>query len=166
MAARRTPKPLDLAPIVKARMEAKGISANALEQLVGGAVTRQTIGTFISGGTQMGNWTRFARTGRVAIAGTFVAVIVVQFAMLFFGGVGATAFGQSDFAELLVQLGLLGAGLFLLVANLWTTNDNTAYAFGLAGAELFNKSDKRPFIIAGVILGIIIAIITSREWDR
>ena len=30
-------------------MEAKGISANALEQLVGGAVTRQTIGTFISG---------------------------------------------------------------------------------------------------------------------
>ncbi|MFP7761439.1 cytosine permease [Marisediminicola sp. LYQ85] len=127
---------------------------------VGAALTIM-IGTFISGGTQMGNWTRFARNGSVAIAGTFVAVIVVQFAMLFFGGVGATAFGQSDFAELLVQLGLLVAGLFLLVANLWTTNDNTAYAFGLAGAELFNKSDKRPFIIAGVILGIIIAIINA-----
>jgi NCS1 family nucleobase:cation symporter-1 len=49
-------------------------------------------------------------------------------------------------------------GFSLLTFNLWTTNDNTAYAFGVAGAELANRNDKRPFIIIGVIVGIALAV--------
>jgi len=123
-----------------------------------GAAITLMIGTFVSGGTQIGNWTRFARSGRIALIVTAVSVLLGQFAMLFFGSVGATAFGQGDFAELLVQLGLIGPGLVLLVANLWTTNDNAAYAYGVAGSELFGKADKRPFVIAGTVLGIVIAV--------
>jgi len=123
-----------------------------------GAAITLMIGTFVSGGTQIGNWTRFARSGRIALVVTVVSVLLGQFAMLFFGGVGAAAFGQGDFAELLVALGLIGPGLVLLVANLWTTNDNAAYAYGVAGSELFGKPDKRPFVIAGTVLGIAIAV--------
>jgi len=45
-----------------------------------------------------------------------------------------------------------------MVLNLWTTNDNTAYAFGVAGAEFFNVPTKKPFIIGGIVIGIILAI--------
>ncbi|WP_369055213.1 cytosine permease [Kineococcus terrestris] len=123
-----------------------------------GVALTAMIATFVSGGTQMGNWTRFARSGRTAFVSTAVCVLLAQFAMLAFGGVGAAAFGQADYAELLVQLGIVGAGLLLLVLNLWTTNDNTAYAFGVAGAELFERPDKRPFVVGGVVLGIAIAV--------
>jgi len=126
--------------------------------LSAGAAVTLMIGTFVSGGTQIGNWTRFARSGRIALVVTAASVLVGQFAMLFFGGVGAAAFGQGDFAELLVMLGLIGPGLVLLVANLWTTNDNAAYAYGVAGSELFGKPDKRPFVVAGTVLGIAIAV--------
>ncbi|QNG20487.1 cytosine permease [Rhodococcus triatomae] len=123
-----------------------------------GAAISMMIGTFISGGTQMGNWTRFGRTAAGTAGLVAGAVVVVQFAMLFFGGVGAISYGIADFAELLLAMGLVAVALVLLVANLWTTNDNTAYAFGVAGAELFERNDKRPFVVGGVVLGIVLAI--------
>lgn len=116
------------------------------------------IATFISGGTQVGNWARFStpkiRTFWLLVAG----VGLIQGAMLFFGGVGTAAFGIADFAELLLSMGLIGVGLFLIVANLWTTNDNAAYAYGVAGAELFDKDDKRPFVIGGTAVAIVLAV--------
>ncbi|CAM3704016.1 cytosine permease [Occultella aeris] len=123
-----------------------------------GAAITMMIGTFISGGTQIGNWTRFAK-GAVAVFGlTFGAVLIVQFAMLFFGGVGSAAFGESDFVTLLLGMGIAGGALFLLVTNIWTTNDNGAYAFGVAGSELFGRANKRPFIVGGVIISIALAL--------
>ncbi|MCP2330403.1 cytosine permease [Actinoalloteichus cyanogriseus DSM 43889] len=125
-----------------------------------GVATALTImvGTFVSGGTQVGNWTRFARRPRHAFAAALVAFLVAQTLMLFFGAVGAVVYGEPDFAAVLIQLDLLVLGLLLLVANLWTTNDNAAYAFGVAGAELFGVNDKRPFVIGGVLLGILLAV--------
>ncbi|MFI6426409.1 cytosine permease [Promicromonospora sp. NPDC050880] len=116
------------------------------------------IATFISGGTQVGNWARFSTPKIRTFWLLLVGVGLIQGAMLFFGGVGTAAFGIADFAELLLSMGLIGVGLFLVVANLWTTNDNTAYAYGVAGAELFDKDDKRPFVIGGTVVGIILAV--------
>lgn len=135
------------------------LAVEGLGGLSAGAAITMMISTFISGGTQIGNWTRFARTGRIALITTLVAVLVVQFAMLFFGGVGAAAYGEGDFVELLVVLGFIGPALLLLIANLWTTNDNTAYAYGVAGSEFFGKPDKRPFIVGGTIIGIALAVL-------
>lgn len=116
------------------------------------------ISTFISGGTQVGNYARFFRSGQIALIATLVSLVIVQFAMLFFGGVGAAAFGIGMFDELLLALGLIGPALILLIANLWTTNDNTAYNYGVAGSELFGKPDKRPFIVVGTAIGIALAM--------
>ncbi|WFP16394.1 cytosine permease [Citricoccus muralis] len=128
------------------------------EMTAGLAITLM-IGTFVSGGTQIGNWSRFDRgsTARV-FALTAAAVILVQFGMLFFGGIGAAAFGEADFVTLLMTMGMVGAAVVLLVANLWTTNDNAAYAFGVAGAELFERPSKSPFIIGGVAISIVLAL--------
>lgn len=127
------------------------------EMTVAVAVTA-IVGTFASGGTQAPNWTRFARTPGEGIAASALAFFVGELLMIFFGGIGALAFGIGDFVEVLFALNLVGWGLVFLVANLWTTNDNTAYNFGVAGAELFNAPTKKPFVIGGVIIGTLLAM--------
>lgn len=122
-----------------------------------GLAITMMIGTFISGGTQIGNWTRFARSARAAFFMCLGVLLVIQSAMLLFGGIGAIAYDEPDFTALLFTIGLAGLGVLMLTFNLWTTNDNTAYAFGVAGAELFGKNDRRPFIIGGVIIGTALA---------
>ena len=116
------------------------------------------VGTFASGGTQAPNWTRFARTPLSGFWACLVAFLVGELLMLFFGAIGALAFGEGDFVLVLYQLGLVGWGLVFLVANLWTTNDNTAYNFGVAGAEIANSRSKKPFVIGGVVLGTLLAV--------
>jgi cytosine permease len=116
------------------------------------------VGTFASGGTQAPNWTRFAKTPTSGFWACIVAFLVGELLMLGFGAIGALAFGEGDFVLVLYQLGLVGWGLVFLVANLWTTNDNTAYNFGVAGAEIANSRSKKPFVIGGVILGTLLAI--------
>lgn len=116
------------------------------------------VGTFASGGTQAPNWTRFARTPLQGFSTAALAFFVGELLMIFFGGIGALAFGIGDFVEVLFALNLVGWGLVFLVANLWTTNDNTAYNFGVAGAELFNANTKKPFVIGGVIIGTLLAM--------
>ncbi|MGY1724762.1 cytosine permease [Blastococcus sp. SYSU DS0533] len=116
------------------------------------------VGTFASGGTQAPNWTRFARTPSAGFWACVVAFLIGELLMLGFGAIGAISFGEGDFVLVLYQLGLVGWGLVFLVANLWTTNDNTAYNFGVAGAEIANSRSKKPFVIGGVVLGTLLAI--------
>jgi cytosine permease len=116
------------------------------------------VGTFASGGTQAPNWTRFARTPRQGFATAAAAFFVGELLMIFFGGIGAIAFGIGDFVEVLFALNLVGWGLVFLVANLWTTNDNTAYNFGVAGAEFFDSPTKKPFVVGGVAIGTVLAM--------
>lgn len=116
------------------------------------------VGTFASGGTQAPNWTRFARTPTQGFSAALIAFFIGELLMLFFGAIGAIAFGQPDFVLVLFDLGLVAWGLIFLVGNLWTTNDNTAYNFGVAGAEVANSRSKRPFVIGGVIIGTLLAV--------
>ncbi len=139
--------------------EAGGLGAivGTGEVTVAVAVTA-IVGTFASGGTQAPNWTRFARTPGQGLGATAIAFFLGELLMIFFGGIGALAFGIGDFVEVLFALNLVGWGLVFLVLNLWTTNDNTAYNFGVAGAELFNANTKKPFVIGGVVIGTLMAI--------
>jgi len=116
------------------------------------------VGTFASGGTQAPNWTRFARTPSAGFWACLAAFLVGELLMLGFGAIGALSFGEGDFVLVLYQLGLVGWGLVFLVANLWTTNDNTAYNFGVAGAEIVNSRSKKPFVVGGVVLGTLLAV--------
>jgi cytosine permease len=134
------------------------ISSNATGEMTVAVAVTAIVGTFASGGTQAPNWTRFARTPGQGLGASALAFFVGELLMIFFGGIGALAFGIGDFVEVLFALNLVGWGLVFLVANLWTTNDNTAYNFGVAGAELFNAPTKKPFVIGGVIIGTLLAI--------
>ncbi len=116
------------------------------------------VGTFVSAGTQAPNWTRFARSGSQAMWACLIAFLLGNGLMILFGAIGAITFGEGDFVLVLYQLGLVGWGLFLLFGNLWKSNADTAYAFGVAGAELFERPRKVPFIIGGSIIGTLLAL--------
>ncbi|MHA2788014.1 cytosine permease [Corynebacterium sp. S7] len=116
------------------------------------------VGTFVAAGTQVPNWTRFARSGRDAVFACLIGFLVGNGLMIFFGAIGAITFGEGDFVVILYQLGLVALGLLLLFGNLWKTNADTAYAFGVAGAALFNHKSKTPFIIGGSIIGTALAV--------
>jgi len=121
------------------------------------------VGTFVSAGTQAPNWTRFGRTGGQAVLACVIGFLVGNGLMIFFGAIGAITFGEGDFVLVLFNLGMIGWGLFLLFGNLWKSNADAAYSFGVAGAELFSRPRKAPFVIVGSIIGTVLALVGVHE---
>ncbi|MGK9219950.1 MULTISPECIES: cytosine permease [unclassified Microbacterium] len=117
------------------------------------------VGTFVSAGTQAPNWTRFGRTGRQAVWACVIGFLVGNGLMILFGAIGAITFGEGDFVLVLYQLGLVGWGLFLLFGNLWKSNADAAYSFGVAGAALFERPSKLPFVVVGSVIGTVLALL-------
>ncbi len=121
------------------------------------------VGTFVSAGTQAPNWTRFGKSGAQAVWACLVGFLIGNALMIFFGAIGAITFGEGDFVLVLYQLGMIGWGLFLLFGNLWKSNADAAYSFGVAGAELFERPSKTRFIVVGSIIGTVLALLGVHE---
>lgn len=135
-------------------------TAGGGEMTLGAAVTI-VVGTFISGGTQAPNWARFASTRRVGFWAGLIAFLIGNGFLFLSGAVGGAVYNvtpQGDLYEVLAAQGIATVGLIALILNIWTTNDNAAYAFGVAGSEAFEFDRKRPFILAGGIIGIVFAL--------
>ncbi|GAB6862319.1 cytosine permease [Haloplanus litoreus] len=119
------------------------------------------VGTFISGGTQAPNWARFASSTRVGFWAGLIAFLLGNGFLFLSGAVGGAVYDVTpagDLYEVLAAQGLAAVGLIALVLNIWTTNDNAAYAFGVAGSEAFEFDRKRPFVLAGGTVGILLAL--------
>lgn len=127
------------------------------EMTIASAIT-VIVGTFASGGTQAGNWARFAKTAKNAFVAGLLGFLVGNGIMIFSGMLGGLVFGTGDLIELMISMGIIFWALIILTLNIWTTNNATAYAFGMAGAEFFNKSSKTPFIVGGIIIAVVMAI--------
>lgn len=121
------------------------------------------VGTFVSAGSQAPNWTRFGRSGAQAVWACLLGFLIGNGSMILFGAIGAITFGEGDFVLVLYQLGLVGWGLVLLFGNLWKSNADTAYAFGVAGSELFRVPRKAPFVVGGSIIGTLLALVGFHE---
>ena len=165
-----TPLILILAFWVMFRAFSEGGGWGAIAQLdPNGTMTVATgvtivVGTFISAGSQAPNWTRFAKTGTQAVIACLVGFLIGNALMIFFGAIGSITFGVNDFVQVLFQLGMVGWGLFLLFGNLWKSNADTAYAFGVAGAEMFEKPNKIPFVIGGSVIGTVLALVGIADY--
>ena len=116
------------------------------------------VGTFASGGTQAANWSRFAKNGRTAFIAGMIAFLIGNGIMVFSGMVGGFAFKTGDLIELMFTMGLTIWALVILTLNIWTTSTAAAYAYGVAGAEMFNKANKNPYIVGGVLIGTLVAV--------
>lgn len=114
------------------------------------------VGSFISGATLTPDFVRYAKNRRVGVWATIIGFTFGNSLMFIFGAVGAAATGLSDIAEVLAQQGLLGAGIALLVLNIWTTNDNALYASGLGLANITGFKRVHLVVVAGAV-GTVLA---------
>ncbi|MBD2103504.1 cytosine permease [Leptolyngbya sp. FACHB-261] len=129
-----------------------------------GAALTIIVGTFISGGTQATNWSRFANSGRTAAVSTLSAfffangflIFTGAFCALVYSGVSEVA-DSSDIVQVMAYQGLLFWGLVLLFLNMWTTQDNTIYAFSVAGAHMFRTNKRTAFVLGGATMALVLA---------
>jgi cytosine permease len=123
---------------------------------VGQALT-VIVATFISGGTQATNWSRFANSAGTAIGGTLLAFVGVNGLMVFAGAYCALVYGNQDIVQVMAQQGILLGGIVLLLLNIWTTQDNTIYAFAVASANMFRINKRTVFVLAGATIALALA---------
>ncbi|MEL7085628.1 MAG: cytosine permease [Cyanobacteria bacterium J06597_1] len=117
-----------------------------------------TIGTFISGGTQATNWSRFADSGKNAVVSTLSAFTLVNGLLVFAGAFCTLVYGSEDLIAAMATQGILAAGVVLLILNVWTTQDNTIYAFSVAGANMFRTPKRHAFVLGGATLALVFTL--------
>ncbi|BAS55100.1 permease, cytosine/purines, uracil, thiamine, allantoin family protein [Leptolyngbya boryana NIES-2135] len=116
------------------------------------------IATFISGGTQATNWSRFADSTKNAVWSTWAAFFFINGLLIFTGAFCTLVYGTNDLIEAMAKQGLLLGGLVLLILNVWTTQDNTIYAFSIAGSNFFRTSKRTAFVLGGSTLALALAL--------
>jgi cytosine permease len=126
-------------------------------QLSVGQALAVIMGSFISGGTQATNWSRFANSAKTAIGGTMAAFFGVNALMVFAGAYCALVYGNQDIVEVMKQQGILFGGIVLLLLNIWTTQDNTIYAFAIASAHAFRINKRTVFVLGGATIALALA---------
>lgn len=128
------------------------------ESMSMGAALAVVIGTFISGGTQATNWSRFADSGKNAVISTLSAFMVVNGILVFAGAFCTLVYGSEDLIKAMATQGILAGGVILLILNVWTTQDNTIYAFSVAGANMFRTRKRHAFVLGGATLALVFTL--------
>lgn len=127
-------------------------------ELSTGAALAVIIGTFISGGTQATNWSRFAASGKDAVIATLSAFFLVNGLLVFAGAFCTLVYGSEDLIQAMGSQGILAGGVLLLILNVWTTQDNTIYAFSVAGANMFRTRKRHAFVLGGATFALVLTL--------
>ncbi|MFQ3636371.1 MAG: cytosine permease [Cyanobacteriota bacterium] len=128
------------------------------QQMGFGMAIATVMSTFISGGTQSTNWSRFADTPKNAIWSTFLAFFFINGLLVFTGAFTTLVYGSDDLIAAMAKQGLLLGSLILLILNVWTTQDNTIYAFSVAGTNFFRTTKRHAFVIGGALFALLLAL--------
>lgn len=115
------------------------------------------VGSFISGGTATPNFTRFARSAKVAVITTVIAFFLGNTLMFSFGAVGGAFTGKDDIFYVMIAQGLAIPAILVLGANIWTTNNNALYTSGL-GFSNITRVRTRPMTLIAGIFGTVSAL--------
>ncbi|QRV23384.1 cytosine permease [Marinomonas foliarum] len=137
---------------------AEFVAINPTESMPIAAAITMVFGTFVSGGTQATNWSRFAKTGKIAVISTLAAFFVGNGLMVFVGAFGASIYQQADIVDVLVSQGFMLIAILMLFSNIWTTQDNTIYNFAAAGCNLLRTDKRRIVTFFGAALGTALAV--------
>jgi len=134
------------------------LAAEPVESMSLGMAITMIFGTFVSGATQATNWTRFARSSKIAVWASLVGFFIGNGLMIVAGAYGAIVYQQPDIVEVLVLQGLSMAAVVMLFLNLWTTQDNTIYNFAAAGCNLLRTERRRLVTLVGAGIGTLLAL--------
>ncbi|MCL7930681.1 cytosine permease [Halomonas llamarensis] len=134
------------------------IGQSPTEEMTFAAAVTVIIGTFVSGGTQATNWSRFAHSPRVAVIATMLAFFVGNGLMVITGALGALIYQQADIVDIMLAQGFVVLAVLMLFLNIWTTQDNTIYNFAVAGCNLVRTRRRRLVTLIGAAIGTFLAV--------
>lgn len=115
-------------------------------------------GTFASGATQITNWTRMAKSSRVAVWACLVSFVIGNGLMVLAGAWMAIVYQQADIVEVLILQGLSLAAIIMLCLNLWTIQGPTIYNVSAAGCHLLRTERRKTMVIVSAAIGIVLAV--------
>ncbi|WP_455924041.1 cytosine permease [Pseudomonas putida] len=124
---------------------------------VSAAIT-MVFGTFASGATQATNWTRLARSGRVAVIASVLSFLVGNGLMIVAGAWCAIVYQQADIVEVMMLQGLSFAAVVMLCLNLWTIQGPTIYNVSAAACHLVRSERRRTMTLIAAAVGVVLAI--------
>lgn len=128
------------------------------------AAVTMVFGTFASGATQATNWTRMARSGRIAVAASVISFLVGNGLMIVAGAWCAIVYQNADIVEVMVLQGLSFAAVIMLCLNLWTIQGPTIYNVSAAACHLVRSERRRSMTLLAAGVGIVLAIGGMYEW--
>ncbi|EAQ64554.1 cytosine transporter [Marinomonas sp. MED121] len=140
------------------------ISQTPEQSLSYSAAITLVFGTFVSGATQATNWSRFSKSGKIAITSTLLAFFIGNGLMIFVGAFGVLVYQEADMVDVLVSQGFMLIAVLMLFSNIWTTQDNTIYNFAAAGCHLLRTKQRSRVILAGASIGTLLAVFGMYEF--
>ncbi|MEH6412343.1 cytosine permease [Pseudomonas putida] len=128
------------------------------ETMTFSAAVTMVFGTFASGATQATNWTRLARSGRVAVIASVVAFLLGNGLMVVAGAWCAMVYQQADIVDVMMLQGLSFAAVVMLCLNLWTIQGPTIYNVSAAACHLLRSERRRTATLVAAGVGIVLAM--------
>ncbi|MGM0552484.1 MAG: cytosine permease [Pseudomonadota bacterium] len=129
-----------------------------------GAALTIVIGTFVGGATLATNWTRFARTPRIAVIATLAAFVLGNGLMVLTGALGALIYRETDIIHVMLAQGFVTFTVLMLLLNIWSTQDNTIYNVGVAGCNLLRTRRRRLVTALGAAIGTGLAVLGMHDF--
>ncbi len=127
-------------------------------QLGIGAALTIIVGTFISGATQATIWSLFSDSPRTATLSTLSAFFIANGFVVFGGAFCALVYQDFDMVSVMAKQGLLIPGFVLLFLNMWSTQDNTIYAFSIAFCHMFRTQKRTFFVLIGATIALALTL--------
>lgn len=132
-------------------------SANPAQPLSFATALTLVVGSFVSGGTTTPNYTRFAKSNKIAVIATVIAFFIGNSLMFIFGAVGGAVTGTPDIFYIMIAQGLAVPAIIILGLNIWTTADNGLYSCGL-GLSNITKLPKQPMVLVSGLIGTVASV--------
>ena len=122
------------------------------------------VGSYIAGVIIQPDYSRFAKTGRGAIWGAFIALAVIFPAIQFLSAIPSMTTGIADFIAVMAAIGLAVSSFFLIAIGAWASNILCLYSSGLSIATLSKKLSLKVIIASIGVIGTAIALVPAQGY--
>lgn len=138
-------------------------SVKPTETLTFATAITMVFGTFASGATQITNWTRMSKSGKVAVWACLVSFVIGNGLMVLAGAWMAIVYQQADIVEVLVLQGLSVAAVIMLCVNLWTIQGPAIYSVSTAACHMVRSERRKTMVLIAAVAGILLAAVGMYE---
>ncbi len=129
---------------------------------VGGGVSA-IVGAIIVGAIILPDITRFAKTTAGAVGTAFIAYVPIQLFVMGAAGLAGSLAPESEFLDILIDLGLGAGAMIIVIAGSWALNSLNLYSTVLSVKATFPSLNRTVLTVALGALGVLFALLNILE---